>query len=155
MAYLAQRDVPGATPMSNEFLLRLGVALKAAGYSFTTVTTATHARVNSRLKNAGAHNATDVFGCSLPFRESVLTPQLFEAICNAEVLDPHGEGWVTRVRTSTLRGQLFLHSAYPTTASDAYQALEPDGVGEELAEPAYADADRIAAVLLTARNATA
>lgn len=109
----------GNVPMSDDFLLRLGVALKAAGYSFTTVTPATHARVNSRLKNAWARSATDVFGWSRPFREGVLTPQLFEAMRNAGVLDPHGEGWVTRVRASTLRGRLFLHSAYPTTASDA------------------------------------
>lgn len=119
MGHLAQRDVPGATPMSDEFLLRLAVVLKATGYSFTTVTPATHARVNSRLKNAWARTTTDVFGWSRPFRESVLMPQLFEAMRNAEVLDPHGDGWVTRVRASTLRGQLFLHSAYPTTASDA------------------------------------
>lgn len=59
---LAQRDVPGATPMSDDFLLRLAVALKATGYSFTAVTPATHARVNSRMKNTWARTATDVLG---------------------------------------------------------------------------------------------
>ncbi|MEX0707301.1 MAG: hypothetical protein WD078_05010 [Woeseia sp.] len=141
---LAQRDVPGATPVPDDSLLRLVVALKATRYSFITATLATHARVNSRSTNAWARTTTDVFGWSRPFRESVLTPQLFEAIRNAEVLDPHGEGWLSRVRASTLRGQVFH-----------YQELYPDVFGEELAEPAYADADRIAAVLLTARNATA
>jgi methylase of polypeptide subunit release factors len=48
-----------------------------------------------------------------------LTAHLFEAMRNADVLDSYGEGWISRVRASTLRGQLFLHSAYPTTASDA------------------------------------
>jgi methylase of polypeptide subunit release factors len=38
---------------------------------------------------------------------------------SAEVLDPHGEGWLPRVRASTLHGRLFLHSAHPTTAGDA------------------------------------
>ncbi len=105
--------------MNNDYLLQLAMALKATGYSFTTVSPATHARVNSRLKNAWARNATDVFGWSRPFREGVISPQLFEAMHNADVLDTQGEGWISRVRASTLRGQLFLHSAYPTTASDA------------------------------------
>ena len=105
--------------MTNDYLLHLAMALKATGYSFTTVTPATHARVNSRLKNAWARNATDVFGWSRPFREDAISPQLFEAMRNAEVLDTQGAGWISRVRASTLRGQLFLHSAYPTMASDA------------------------------------
>lgn len=105
--------------MSDDALLRLAEALKASGYSFTTVTPATHARVNSRLNNAWARSATDVFGWSRPFREGVLTPHLFAAMRNADVLETHDEGWISRVRASTLRGQLFLHSAYPTTASDA------------------------------------
>ncbi|HCN73417.1 MAG TPA: SAM-dependent methyltransferase, partial [Pusillimonas sp.] len=33
-----------------------------------------------------------------------------------------------------------------------YQELDPDVFGEELIEPAYAHADRIAAVLLTVRK---
>lgn len=36
-----------------------------------------------------------------------------------------------------------------------YEELDSDVFGEELAEPAYAHADRIAAVLLTARKARA
>ncbi|MCL1090173.1 class I SAM-dependent methyltransferase [Shewanella profunda] len=38
---------------------------------------------------------------------------------NADVLNPQGDGWISRVRASTLHGQLFLHSAFPTTTSDA------------------------------------
>lgn len=105
--------------MINDSLLRLGMTLKAADYSFTTVTPATQARVNSRLKNGWARNVKDVFGWSRPFIEGVISPQLFEAMGDAGALDRYGEGWISRVRASTLRGQLFLHSAYPTTASDA------------------------------------
>lgn len=105
--------------MKIDNLMQLALALKAAGYSFTTVTPATHARVNSRLQNAWARNTADVFGWSRPFREGVITPQLFEAMHNADVLEKQGEGWISRVRVSTLHGQLFLHSAFPTTASDA------------------------------------
>lgn len=109
----------GSIPMSDDALLRLAVELKATGYSFTTVTPATHARVNSRLRNAWARSATDIFGWSRPFRKDVVTPQLFAAMRDADVLDTHGEGWISRVRASTLGGLFFLHAAYPTTASDA------------------------------------
>lgn len=105
--------------MDNEPLLRLGMALKATDYSFTTVTPATHARVNSRLKNGWARNVKDVFGWSRPFMESVISPELFEVMDNAGVLERYGEGWISRVRASTLHSQLFFHSAYPTTAPDA------------------------------------
>lgn len=105
--------------MTNDSLLHLAKLLKASGYSFTTVTPASHARVNSRLQNGWARNLTDVFGWSRPFREAVMTPELFQTMRSANVLQPHAEGWVSTVRASTLRGQLFLHSAYPTTASDA------------------------------------
>lgn len=105
--------------MTDEALLRLASALEASGYSHTTVTPATHARINARPENAWARSAEDVFGWSRPFRQGVLPPQLFEAMREAGVLDAHGEGWAARVRFSTLRGRLFLHSAYPTTASDA------------------------------------
>ena len=105
--------------MSDVHLLRLAQVLQASGYVFTTVAPATHARVNARPGNVWARSAEDVFGWSRPFRAGVLAPPLFEAMRDAEVLAPHGEGWVARVRASTLRGQLFLHSAYPTTAGDA------------------------------------
>jgi methylase of polypeptide subunit release factors len=105
--------------MSDDALLRLAQALATAGYAFTTVTPATHTLVNARPMNTWAQSVEDVFGWSRPFNEAVLTPQLFEAMRQAEVLQSHGQGWVSRVRASTLRGRLFLHSAYPTAASNA------------------------------------
>lgn len=105
--------------MNDESLMRLARALEASGYTFTTVTPATHARVNARPTNAWARSARDVFGWSRPFKAGILPRELFDAMRQAQMLDPHSEGWVARVRASTLRGQLFLHSAYPTTASDA------------------------------------
>lgn len=105
--------------MFDETLLHLALTLQASGYTFTTVTPATHARVNGRAPNAWARNARDVFGWSRPFMEAVMPPAIFEAMRHARVLDPHGPGWIARVRASTLHGQLFLHSAHPTTASNA------------------------------------
>ncbi len=105
--------------MPDDALLTLARALQNSAYSFTTVTPATHARVNARPDNAWARNAADVFGWSRPFREDLLAPQLFDAMHQADVLVAHGAGWRSQVRASTLHGRLFLHSAYPTTAPDA------------------------------------
>jgi len=105
--------------MNSHSLLRLAMTLKASGYSFTTVTPATHARVNSRLQGGWARNVTDIFGWNRPFKQDVIIPQLFTAMYDADVLASHGEGWISRVRASTLGDQLFLHSSYPTTCSDA------------------------------------
>jgi SAM-dependent methyltransferase len=105
--------------MYNDPLLPVAVVLQTGSYAFSTVTPATQARVNARPENAWAVDTEGVLGWSRPFRESVLTPVLFQAMRDADVLDRHGEGWIARVRASTLQGQLFLHSAYPTTDSDA------------------------------------
>lgn len=100
-------------------MLHIATALQASGYAFTTVTPATHARVNARPENAWAHDKEGVLGWSRPFREGVIAPKLFTAMRNADVLERHGEGWISRVRVSALQGRLFLHSAYPTTEGDA------------------------------------
>lgn len=43
MGYLAQRDVPGATPMSDNFLQRFAIAPKATGYFAAVLLTARNA----------------------------------------------------------------------------------------------------------------
>lgn len=105
--------------MFDDLMLPIVAALQSSGYAFTTVTPATHARVNARPENAWALGTEGALGWSRPFREDVLAPHLFRAMRDAEVLERHGEGWASRVRVSTLQGRLFLHSAYPTTDSDA------------------------------------
>lgn len=105
--------------MVDEPLLQLARELRASGYHFTTVTPATQARVNARAQNAWARGTADVFGWSRPFMEELLPPTLVAALREARLLRAHGEGWIASIRASTLYGQLFLHSAYPTAASDA------------------------------------
>lgn len=100
-------------------LLRLGLALKARGYHFTAVTPATHARVNSRPGNEWAADIEGIFGWSRRFRPEVLPQPLFSLMDAAGVASRHGEGWRSLVRMSTLSGQLFVHSAYPTVDTDA------------------------------------
>ncbi|MFI7602098.1 methyltransferase [Actinoplanes sp. NPDC049681] len=100
-------------------LRELGTALKDMGYEFTTVTPATHARVNARPENALARSLRDVLGWSRPFEPGTLPAGIVELMDAAGVLDRSGEHWRSRVRFSTYDGELFVHSAFPTTAADS------------------------------------
>jgi methylase of polypeptide subunit release factors len=104
---------------SDPGLIALGRALQALGYSHTTVTPATHARVNARPANARATDIAGVFGWSRAFDADLLPRSLFDAATRAGVLARDGDLWRSTVRASTLAGELFLHSAYPTTSADA------------------------------------
>src|SRR5689334_16149746 len=109
---------PGMTNTSDA-LLRLGRELKDAGYRFTTVTPATHERVNRR---PGATTATDlrgVFGWSRPFRSGVVPAAMMAMLETAGALASCGELWRSRVRFSSYDDELFVHSAFPTHAPDS------------------------------------
>ena len=104
---------------SDGALLRLAQAVAGAGYDFVTPTPATHARVNARQDAAWAHDLRGILGWSRPFRQEVLSPGLFALMNEAGILVPHGEGWRSTLRLSTLCGLAFFHSAYPTAAAEA------------------------------------
>ena len=103
---------------ANRALVALVERLRASGYAFTTVTPATHARVNARHRNARARSLRDVFGWSRPFAEDLLPPDLFAAMREAGVLARDGDAWRATIRVSSLDGGLFVHSAYPPDATD-------------------------------------
>ncbi|PKL94735.1 MAG: SAM-dependent methyltransferase [Gammaproteobacteria bacterium HGW-Gammaproteobacteria-9] len=100
-------------------LLHLGQALRDRGYHFITPTPLTHERVNQRPENALADDLPGVFGWSRPFQHELLPPPLFSLMDQADVLEPYGSRWRSKVRLSSLDGQLFLHSAFPTEATGA------------------------------------
>jgi methylase of polypeptide subunit release factors len=102
---------------SDEALLELLAALRAEHYAFTSVTPATHARVVSR--RAEARSLRDVFGWSLPFSAQAIPAGYVDILRRAKALERRGEGFRSTVRVSTLGDELFLHSAYPTSSSDA------------------------------------
>ncbi len=108
-----------ANPAADAALLRLAVALRDKGYRFTTVTPATHARVNDRLENRQARDLSGVFGWSRPFDERFPPAEIRDLMQQAGVIEPDADGWRSTVRLSSLDGQLFLHSAYPTEQADA------------------------------------
>jgi methylase of polypeptide subunit release factors len=114
------------TEPTDAALLALLQALRRRDYRFVTVTPATHARMVARERGLArepgrsAADLRDIFGWSLPFAPESLDPDILALLTAAEALDPAGGGrFKSRYRISELGGDLFLHSAYPTTAEDA------------------------------------
>lgn len=117
----AAADAPAAGHLLlSACLLELAEWLDQQHYAFTTVTPATHARVNARPGNAVARSLRDVFGWSRPFAPALLPAQPLAALRAAGLLYEDSAGLLrSGVRFSTLAGQLFAHSAWPTTEEDA------------------------------------
>jgi methylase of polypeptide subunit release factors len=108
-----------ALPAADQALVRLAKYLRKSGYRFITVTPDTHQRVNARAQNEWAMDLAGVFGWSRRFRPSILHPEIFELMRLADIVVPDGEGWRSLLRLSTLDGELYFHSAYPTSDADA------------------------------------
>jgi methylase of polypeptide subunit release factors len=101
-------------------LFALLQALRVRGYRFVTITPAAHARVLARGPQRDAADLRDVFGWSLPFAPETLDGDILRLLTEADALEPMRGGRLkSRYRVSELDGDLFLHSAYPTTAEDA------------------------------------
>ncbi|HKO58673.1 MAG TPA: class I SAM-dependent methyltransferase [Thermoanaerobaculia bacterium] len=105
--------------MQNDPLVRLGRLLRESGYRFTTITPASHARVNARPANAEARTVRDVFGWSRSFSADVLPTEMLELLCDADAVTEENGALKSRVRFSTDGDLLFVHSAFPTTEGDA------------------------------------
>lgn len=102
-------------------LVQLGSALKQHAYGFTTVTPLTHQRVNARDSAAWAHDLPGIFGWSRPFKAATPSPDILALMeqAGALVRVDDSDALRAQLRASTLDGQLYFHSAYPTTAADA------------------------------------
>jgi methylase of polypeptide subunit release factors len=106
-------------PMSGTGLIALISFLREAGYAFVTPTPATYSRINSRTGNDRAKLLTDVFGWSRPFAGGELPAALFTILRDGGIIGKSEEGWTSIVRVSTLQGEMFVHSAFPTLSADA------------------------------------
>ena len=102
-----------------EVLITLGQELQAQDYHFTTVTPATHARVNARPQNQVAEDLHGVFGWSRLFPDTVVSESLLALLETGGLLQRQDSQWRSAVRWSSLDDQLFAHSAYPTVEHDA------------------------------------
>lgn len=100
-------------------LFALGRALEAAQYRFTTLTPASHQRINARAGNEQAHDLRGVFGWSRPFAAGAIDPDIVSLMRRAGVLDESGPLLRSLVRASTLGERCYFHSAFPTTGADA------------------------------------
>lgn len=108
------------SPTRDEALLALLARLKRSRYDFVTPTPATHARVISRAEQGAACDLRDVFGWSKPFAPNLLPSELLEPLHTADAVTPASGGLLKcRLRVSSLGGELFLHSAYPTDDQEA------------------------------------
>ncbi|WP_434457262.1 class I SAM-dependent methyltransferase [Stutzerimonas urumqiensis] len=108
------------TDAQDHALLQLARTLRQQGYRFITPTPMTHSRVNSRPQNRRAEDAVGVFGWSRPFAADLLPAQTMELMTTAGILEPkNNDHWQSALRLSSLAGELFWHSAFPTDAPDA------------------------------------
>ena len=105
--------------LRDDALLALGRELLAGGYHFTTITQASHRRVNARPGNAWARSITDVLGWSRPFRDGTLDHGTVQLMRDAGIVGQHEDGWKCTLRASTIGDLLFFHSAFPTSDDDA------------------------------------
>jgi methylase of polypeptide subunit release factors len=103
----------------DEALRALGALLRERGYRFITPTPATHARINARAGNERGRSVEDVLGWSRPFDREAIPEQVFLLLQSAGQLEQVDELWRSLIRASTIDGQLFFHSAFPTTGADA------------------------------------
>jgi len=95
-------------------LISVGEWLAELGYEFTTITPESHRRVLARADRKLARSVRDVFGWSLPFERTLLPAHIVDALRTGGVLEDHGEHLRSLIRLSSLRGRLYVHSAYPT-----------------------------------------
>lgn len=101
-------------------LVETGRWLARQGYHFTTVTPATQARVIARDPTRVALTLRDAFGWSLPFGPGLLPIEWLDQLVPAGlIVDVPGGLQRSIARFSSLRGELFAHSAWPTTDGDA------------------------------------
>src|SRR4051812_44958933 len=107
------------TTLQPDGLLTLGRLLVASGYRFTTVSPASHVRVNARPGNERAGDLAGIFGWSRPFEKNLIPADVFAAMQSADVLRCSDGLWRSKVRASTIDSDLFFHSPFPTTEPDA------------------------------------
>ncbi len=115
----------GALVAGERAALRLLEWLDARGYDFVTITPESHRRVLARADMRRAADLRGIFGWSLPFDAHVAGEDLLDLLRDGDLLRETEGGWKAAVRVSRVRGQLFLHSAFPTDSEDSV-FLGPD-----------------------------
>ncbi|MDP1875261.1 methyltransferase [Phenylobacterium sp.] len=113
---LSLRDLDGASEPHLRSLLEF---LHGVGHHFVPPSPATHRRVLQRDPEREARTLRDVFGWSLAFSPDLLPGRLLDVLRRGGLLAEEEGRLRSRVRVASLEGNLFLHSAFPTTEADA------------------------------------
>lgn len=101
-------------------LVKLGLILQQAEYGFVTITPESHRRVTARAGGtAEARNLRDVFGWNRRFRAETLGAKILSLLTEADAVEASDGLYVSKIRFSTYRDMIFLHSAYPTLAANS------------------------------------
>ena len=101
---------------------RLGLLLqylKTQDYRFITISPSSHEKVNKRPENAMANDLAGIFGWNRAFNADAVEGSLFYLMQSAKILTKVEHGLKSRLRVSSIKDQLFLHSAYPTIGNEA------------------------------------
>lgn len=93
--------------------------LKMQNYRFISTSPASHEKVNNRPENAMANNLAGIFGWNRAFNADASEASLLDLMQSANILTKVENGWKSLLRVSSIKDQLFLHSAYPTTGNEA------------------------------------
>ncbi|QXI18650.1 methyltransferase [Pseudomonas hamedanensis] len=100
-------------------LLDLGKRLLDSGYQFITPSPLTHERYYQRVPVPQARDWRDVFGWSMPFDPELFSDEDRALLDRAGVIERQDTLWRSSVRWSRLGELLFVHSAWPTSDTDA------------------------------------
>ncbi|MGY8905298.1 MAG: methyltransferase [Burkholderiales bacterium] len=117
-------DMPCANTAQGDPLALVLRSLAASGYRFVTTTPLTHQRVLAGRTTQISTSLRDIFGWNRPFTASALQPGMLVTMRHAGIVlacaDLPGTQLLrSAVRVASLDDDLFVHSAYPTDASDA------------------------------------
>jgi SAM-dependent methyltransferase len=93
--------------------------LAARRYRGVAPTPETQRRVLARPDRRVATDLRGIFGWSLPFAPATVDAELLGLMRAAGIVEHRGPLLASSLRVSSLDDDLFLHSAYPTSASDA------------------------------------
>jgi methylase of polypeptide subunit release factors len=99
-------------------LLELLRYLARKNYEFVTPTPTTHAIVLAR-GGSSDNELTDILGWNRLFARGSIDPLVENLLRAADMIETGAAGCRSLVRVSTLDGQRFLHSGYPTLDQDA------------------------------------
>jgi methylase of polypeptide subunit release factors len=116
---IAPQDAAVGQQTHNAALTDLLQQLARLKYRFSVPTPLTHQRVLARQRPKSEATLTDIFGWNKVFDLAAVPAAILAAMQQADVLRSVGHQYCSAVRIASLGDDLFLHSAYPTTATDA------------------------------------